>query len=45
MKNKIYAVGITAFVLIWFALAGFSWFGPKQDVSLSERRKLEQAPE
>lgn len=45
MKNKIYAVGITAFVLIWFALAGFSWFGPKQDISLSERRKLEQAPE
>ncbi len=45
MKNKIYAVGITAFVLIWFLLAGFSWFGPRQDISLSERRKLAQAPQ
>lgn len=45
MKNKIYAVGITAFVLVWFILAGFSWFGPRQEVSLAERRKLAQAPE
>ncbi len=45
MKNKIYAIGIAAFVLVWFALVGFSWFGPRQDISLSERRKLAQAPE
>lgn len=45
MKNKIYAVGITAFVLVWFILAGFSWFGPRQEVSLAERRKLAQMPE
>ncbi len=45
MKNKIYAIGIAAFVLVWFTLVGFSWFGPRQDISLSERRKLAQAPE
>ncbi len=45
MKNKIYAVGITAFMLVWFSLVGASWFGPKQDRSLAERRRLAQAPE
>ncbi len=45
MKNKIYAVGIAAFLLVWFGLVGFSWFGPKQDISLSERRPLAQMPE
>ncbi len=44
MKNKIYAIGIAAFVLLWFTLAGFSWFGPDKDKSIAERRNLEQAP-
>ena len=44
MKNKIYAIGITAFVLIWFTIAGFSWFGPKTAYSYSEQRDLAQMP-
>lgn len=44
MKNKIYIVGIAAFLLVWFGLTGFAWFGKAEAVSMTERRALAQAP-
>ena len=44
MKNKITTVGVAALVLIWLALTGFAWFGESKEVSVSERRKLDQWP-
>lgn len=44
MKNKIYIVGIVAFLLVWFGLTGAAWFGKPEAESMSERRKLAQAP-
>lgn len=44
MKNKIYIVGIVAFLLVWFGLTGAAWFGKPETESMSERRKLAQAP-
>ena len=44
MKNKIYVVGIVAFLLVWFGLTGAAWFGKPETESMSERRKLAQAP-
>lgn len=41
-KNGFGAAGIVA--ALWLALTLFAWFGPRQEVSLSERRKLEQMP-
>ena len=29
---------------LWLALTGFLWFGPRQEISLSERRPLAQMP-
>ena len=45
MKNKIYIVGIAAFLLVWLGLTGMAWFGKAEAVSLVERRALNQAPE
>ena len=44
MKKKINYIGIGLVVAVWLFLTAFSWFGPKQAESLSERRKLAQAP-
>ena len=44
MKNKITTVGVAALVLIWLALTGFAWFGEAKEMSVSERRKLDQWP-
>ena len=43
--NKVRNVGIALLVLLWVALAGFAWFGPKKDSSDAERRPLAQMPE
>lgn len=37
MKNKIYIVGIAAFLLVWFGLTGAAWFGKAEAVSMTER--------
>lgn len=44
MKNKIYIVGIAAFLLVWFGLTAGAWFGEPEAVSMTERRPLAQAP-
>ena len=43
--KKIRAIGAGLLVLIWALLTAFSWFGPRQEISLSERRPLAQMPE
>ena len=45
MNKKIRSVGIIVIVAVWVALVGFSWFGPKTEMSESERRPLAQLPE
>lgn len=45
MTKKIRIIGAAAVALVWLALAAFAWFGPKEDISDSERRKLAQFPE
>ena len=45
MKNKVYIVGIVAFLLVWFGLTGAAWFGTPEELSMTERRPLNQAPE
>ena len=44
MKKSIRAIGIVAVIGIWVVLTCFAWFGPKKDVSLWERRPLQQMP-
>ena len=44
-KNTIRFIGFAAVALIWTALVLAAWFHPAQDISESERRKLEQFPE
>ena len=44
MNKKIRTVGVAAVVAIWASLVAFSWFGPKQEMSESERRPLAQLP-
>ena len=43
--KKIRTVGICALVVLWAALSLTLWFGPKEDYTDSERRKLAQMPE
>ena len=43
MKNKIYIVGIIAFLLVWLGLTGAAWFGAPEAVFLTlagERRAI-----
>lgn len=42
IKNAITVLFIGA---VWFSLAFYCWVNPSQDISISERRKLEQLPE
>ena len=44
-NKKIRAIGAGILVALWLALTGFAWFGPTQDISVSERRELDQMPE
>ena len=45
MKNKNrYLPGLLIVAIVWLGLTLSSWFLPLQDVSISERRKLEQLP-
>lgn len=43
--KKIRLFGIAALVLLWAVLTCAAWFGPADDFSESERRKLAQFPE
>ena len=43
-KNYITGMGIAIVVLLWLGLAGFAWIKKPMEKSVSERRKLEQAP-
>lgn len=43
--KKMRSFGIALLVLLWIALTGFAWFGPKKDISDAERRPLAQMPE
>ncbi len=45
MKNKIIrAIGAAALAAVWLSLTAFAWFGPKKELSESERRPLEPMP-
>lgn len=41
-KTRMIGAAVTA--ALWLVLAAFLWFGPRTDISESERRKLEQLP-
>lgn len=45
MNKKIRAVSAIVLVVLWAVITGFMWFGPRQDISASERRPLQQMPE
>ena len=45
MKNKVYLIGITAFLLVWFGLTGAAWFGKAEAYSKEERKTLSLAPQ
>lgn len=42
--KKIRTIGICALLVIWGLATAFLWFGPKEDYTYSERRKLAQMP-
>ena len=44
MNRKIRNIGILLLVAVWVALTGFAWFSPSKDISLWERRPLQQMP-
>ncbi len=44
MNKKIRNIGIAAVLLVWVTVTCFAWFGPKKDISLWERRPLQQMP-
>lgn len=43
-KQKQRIFGAVAVAGLWLVLAAWLWFGPRQDISQAERRKLEQFP-
>ena len=45
MKKLFTTIGIAALVLVWLGLTAAAWFGAPEEMSVSERRKLAQAPE
>ncbi len=45
MNKIIRAVGIGIVLALWAGLSLFAWFSPRKDVSLAERRPLQQMPE
>ena len=42
--KKMRTIGILTLVILWAGLALSLWFGPKEDYTYSERRKLAQMP-
>ena len=44
MNKKIRGIGAGILALIWLALTLFAWLRPADDISISERRPLEQFP-
>ena len=42
--KKMRTIGILALIILWAGLALSLWFGPKEDYTYSERRKLAQMP-
>ena len=44
MKKIFTTIGITALILVWLGLTAAAWFGTPEEMSVSERRKLAQAP-
>ena len=45
MNKTIRAIGAGILAAIWLGLTAFAWFGPSQERSEEERRKLAQMPE
>ena len=45
MNRKIRTTGFCVLLALWALLAVWLWFGPKEDYTLAERRKLAQMPE
>ena len=45
MTKKVRMIGFAVLAALWIALILGAWFGPVQDISGSERRKLAQMPE
>ncbi len=43
-KQKVRIFGALLVAVVWLALAAGLWFGPRQEISQAERRKLEQLP-
>ncbi len=44
MQKRIQLIGLGAVAALWLLLTAFAWFGPKKDISESERRPLAQMP-
>lgn len=44
MTKKTRIIGAAALGLVWLALTAFAWFGPAEEISDAERRKLAQFP-
>ena len=44
-NKKIRAIGALLLVVVWALLTAFSWFGPENAFSVSERRELAKMPE
>lgn len=45
MKKTIRIAGAVAVIALWAVLTAALWFGNRKDISVSERRPLQQAPE
>ena len=43
-KKKIRAIGAAVLAVLWLGLTAFAWFKPADEMSLSERRQLDQFP-
>ena len=44
MQRKIQLIGLAAVAALWLLLTVIAWFGPKADISETERRPLAQMP-
>lgn len=45
MNHKIRKIGIGLLAALWLTVSLFAWFIPSKDISLSERRPLQQMPQ
>ena len=45
MNHKIRKIGIALLATLWLGVAIIAWFSPSEDISVSERRPLQQMPE